>query len=86
MCPLDWQTGQAVKLDRSTLRALAAAAQLSTSIAASMGLAMGGGYLLDRWLGTHPLFLLLGIAVGMVAVFYTLRDLSRKFGRRSGGD
>lgn len=75
-----------MKLDRPTLRALAVAAQLVTSIITSIALAMGGGYLLDRWLGTHPLFLLLGIAVGMVAVFYTLRDVSRQFGPRGDDD
>lgn len=70
-----------MKIDRATLRAVAVAAQLGTSIAASMGLAMGGGYLLDRWLGTKPLFLLLGIVVGLGAVYYTLRDVSKQFGR-----
>lgn len=86
MCPHGRQTGWAVKLDRSTLRALAVGAQVGTSIAASIALAMGGGYLLDRWLGTRPLFLLLGILVGLIAAFYTLRDLSHQFDRRRDGD
>lgn len=68
-------------MDRATLRAIAVAAQLGTSIAASLGLAMGGGYLLDRWLGTRPVFLILGILVGLGAAYYTLRDMSQQFGR-----
>ena len=76
-----------MRIDRATLRALAVAAQLGTSIAASLGLAMGGGYLLDRWLHTDPVFLILGIVVGLGAVYYTLRDLSVRFGRgKSGSD
>jgi len=74
-----------MKLDRRTLRALAVATQLGTSIAASLGLALGGGYLLDRWLNTEPIFLLLGVVVGLGAAYYTLRDLSVQFGRGRSG-
>lgn len=31
---------------------------------------MGMGYLADRWLGVRPLFMLIGLAVGMAAGFY----------------
>jgi len=31
---------------------------------------MGMGYLADRWLGTRPAFMLVGLAVGMAAGFY----------------
>lgn len=65
--------------DRSTLRALAVATQLGTAIAASLGLAIGGGYLLDRWLGTRPVFLLIGIVVGLIASAYTVMDLAKQF-------
>ncbi len=68
-----------MKLDRSTLRALALATQLGTAVAASLGLAMGGGYLLDRWLGTRPVFLLIGIVVGLLASAYTVMDLAKHF-------
>lgn len=32
----------------------------------------GGGYALDRWLGTQPWFLLAGVALGLCAAFYSL--------------
>jgi F0F1-type ATP synthase assembly protein I len=31
---------------------------------------LGGGYLADRWLGTRPIFMLIGLAVGLAAGFY----------------
>ena len=31
---------------------------------------LGGGYLVDKWLGTRPIFTLLGLAVGLGAGFY----------------
>jgi ATP synthase protein I len=31
---------------------------------------LGGGVLLDRWLGTRPVFTLLGVAIGLGAGFY----------------
>jgi F0F1-type ATP synthase assembly protein I len=31
---------------------------------------MGMGYLVDRWLGMRPLFMLIGLALGMATGFY----------------
>ncbi len=31
---------------------------------------LGGGFLVDRWLGTRPVFTLLGVAIGLAAGFY----------------
>jgi F0F1-type ATP synthase assembly protein I len=39
-------------------------------IATSIVLGVGGGLLLDGWLGTVPLFTLLGVLVGSVVAFY----------------
>ena len=66
-------------MDRRTLRALAVGIQFGISVVASVVIAMGGGYLLDEWLNTRPLFLLLGILVGIVAALYTIYELSRRF-------
>ena len=40
----------------------------------------GGGYLLDRALGTLPLFLLLGMLVGFVAALYYLYTALKQVG------
>ena len=32
----------------------------------------GGGYLLDRWMGTQPWLLLAGLVVGLCVAFYSL--------------
>lgn len=40
--------------------------------AAALGVFGGAGYALDRWLGTLPLFLLLGILVGFASATYSL--------------
>ena len=37
---------------------------------ASLGIGIGGGYYLDRWLGTEPVFLLLGLLLGTASGFY----------------
>jgi ATP synthase protein I len=40
----------------------------------------GGGYLLDRVLGTLPLFLLLGMLIGFVAALYYLYTALKQVG------
>ena len=68
-----------MKLDRETLRAIAVATQLGTSIVASLAIAIGGGYLLDRWLNTRPWFIILGIIIGLIAAGYTYYDMAYRF-------
>ena len=46
-------------------------------IAASIVLGVGGGLLLDRWLGTVPLFTLLGVLAGSVVGFYGMYRMVR---------
>jgi len=41
------------------------------------------GYLIDRWLGTLPWFLLGGAALGMVAMFVQLIRVSREMGEQA---
>ena len=49
---------------------------------------LGGGFLVDRWLGTRPVFMLVGMAIGLAAGFYVfiLRVMaeSRRGPNRSG--
>ena len=53
-------------------------------LATVIGLA--GGYYADRWLGTSPIFLLiglgLGIAAGFVSLFRTAKDAERDLDER----
>jgi F0F1-type ATP synthase assembly protein I len=41
-----------------------------------------GGVLLDNWLGTRPIFTLLGVAVGIGAAMYSIWDVARTEMRR----
>src|SRR2546429_5467629 len=56
-------------------------------LATVIGLA--GGYYADRWLGTSPIFLLvglgLGIAAGVVSLFRAGEDAGGGLGEREGG-
>ena len=55
--------------------------------ASCVGLGIGGGYALDRWLDTKPGFLLGGLVLGTAAGFYGLFKFLMPFYRpRDGGD
>lgn len=51
---------------RSPVADLARFAGMGLQLAASMGLLAFGGYWLDRWLGTLPLFLVVGAFAGLL--------------------
>jgi ATP synthase protein I len=40
------------------------------------------GVLLDNWLGTRPIFTLLGVVVGVGAAMYSIWDVARRTMRR----
>jgi ATP synthase protein I len=48
----------------------------------SVVIGLGGGLLLDNWLGTRPIFTLIGMVVGIAAAMYTLWDVARDAMRR----
>ena len=56
---------------------------LGVQIAASMAVFAGGGYALDRWLGTSPLWLLVGAALGMVGIVALIVRVAREADRES---
>lgn len=58
------------------LRAIGMASGLGCSIVVSLILCIGGGLLLDRWLGTRPLFTLVGVGLGLVTAGYLLWELA----------
>ncbi|MFQ6047216.1 MAG: AtpZ/AtpI family protein [Gemmatimonadales bacterium] len=45
---------------------------LGCTFAAGIVLFMAGGWLLDRWLGTMPLFIIIGTVVGTVLSFLSV--------------
>ncbi len=56
-------------------QAIAVASQIGFTIATALIITIVGGNYLDRWLGTGPIFLLLGIFVGLITagvLFYEL--------------
>ncbi len=62
-------------MDRATLRALALVSGLGFAIAIPLGLFLAGGLWLDGRFGTAPLFMLLGILLGLVAAGFSIKEL-----------
>ena len=56
---------------------------LGMQMVLTMVLFAGGGYYLDRWLGTAPWLLLAGALLGMVSVFTYLIRLANQLGKKS---
>lgn len=50
---------------------------IGIQLAATMIVYVIGGYLVDRWLDTTPIFLIVGSIVGMVAFFVQIVRLTR---------
>jgi ATP synthase protein I len=48
----------------------------------SVAIGLGGGLLLDNWLGTRPIFILVGMVLGIAAAMYTLWDVAHDAMRR----
>lgn len=57
-------------------RAIGAASGLGCSVVASLLLCIGGGILLDKWLGTLPILTLVGVVLGLALSGYLLYQLA----------
>ena len=57
-------------------RAIGAASGIGCSVVASLLLCIGGGILLDKWLGTLPIFTLVGVGFGLAVSGYLLYQLA----------
>jgi ATP synthase protein I len=55
---------------------------LGLRLGISVILGLGGGLLLDAWLGTSPIFTLIGMVLGIGAAMYTIWDVARDAMRR----
>ena len=73
--PTDW---------RDSFREAGPYLGLGMQIAASMVMFVGGGYLLDQWLGTLPWMTVLGAVVGLVSVIALIVRVSQEQGGGSG--
>lgn len=69
------------KDQRELWRALGVLSTIGTVLAASIFLCFWAGYALDRWLGTLPLFTVIGIVLGIVAGFWEVMRIIRRFAR-----
>jgi ATP synthase protein I len=72
-----------MKDEPSPWRALGGLATVGITFVVAIALATIGGYFLDVWLGTKPLFTLIGLAVGIAAGF---REFFRAIKRLGGED
>ena len=61
---------------RTQMEAAGIASGLGCSIVVTMILLIGGGALVDRQTGTAPIFLLIGVALGLLAAGYQLYELT----------
>jgi ATP synthase protein I len=57
-------------------QAVGIASGLGCSVVVSLLLCVGGGILLDRWLGTEPILLFVGLVLGLGAAAYSLYELA----------
>ena len=56
---------------------------MGAALAATLLLAVGGGYWIDKRFGTSPAFVLAGAAFGLLAVFYHLYKAYKMTGGKS---
>ncbi len=76
--------GEAARVRRTRMRATALALQFGSTITISLVVFLWGGIQLDRWLGTSPLFLLIGMLLAFMAIGYSLYELATVGTRRGG--
>lgn len=55
---------------------------LGIRLGVSVAIGLGGGLLLDNWLGTIPLFTLIGMVLGIGAAMVTIWNVARNAMRK----
>jgi ATP synthase protein I len=69
--------------EKSTWKALGELSSIGMALVVATVIGLGGGYYLDRWLGTMPWLTLvglgLGIAAGFVNLFRSVKRAERDF-------
>ncbi|HEV8676244.1 MAG TPA: AtpZ/AtpI family protein [Methylomirabilota bacterium] len=72
--------------DRRWIRQIGVLSGVGLTLVASTVLGLVGGYYLDRWLGTSPVFLLIGLLFGIAAGFVNLFRAAGLFGEERDRD
>jgi len=62
--------------ERAGFGAAGVAAGLGCSVVVSVVVLVGGGVALDDWLGTSPIFTLIGVALALLSAGYQLYELA----------
>jgi ATP synthase protein I len=57
-------------------QAIGVASGIGCTVVVSLLLCIGGGIFLDRWLGTSPVFTLIGMGLGLATAGYSLYELA----------
>ena len=70
-------------MDRSSGRGIASYAQLGTTLFACVIVGLVGGYFADRFLGTQPWLLLVGLGFGIAAAAWNLYRALQALNRMS---
>jgi ATP synthase protein I len=70
--------------DRRWIRQLGTLSGVGLTLVISTVLGFWGGYALDRWLGTAPWLMLVGLLLGIAAGFVNLFRAAGIFGREEG--
>jgi ATP synthase protein I len=58
--------------EQSTWKALGELSSIGFALVIATVIGLGGGYWLDRWLGTAPWLMLIGLGLGIAAGFVNL--------------
>jgi ATP synthase protein I len=76
--------GEPDQSDRRWIRQLGSLSGVGLTLVISTVLGLGGGIVLDRWLGSAPWLMLVGLLLGIASGFVNLFRVAGIFGREGG--
>ena len=80
-------SGEGPERDRRWIRQLGVLSGVGLTLVISTVLGLWGGHVLDRWFGSHPVLMLVGLLFGIAAGFVNLfRAVGMLDGRRDRHD
>ena len=72
------------RVDRRWIRQVGVLSGVGLTLVIATVLGLWGGYVLDRWLGTAPWLMLVGLLLGIASGFVNLFRAAGVFGREEG--